>query len=178
MTEIAVRRAVPADASAIGAVHVASWRSTYASILPEAYLTRMSARREAAYYEAAIRADAGVFVAIAGTSSRVVGFCTTGLGRSGGPGDGEIQTLYVLDDFRDQGAGRKLMTRAAAHLAGLGCGSVFLWVLNDNPSRWFYSHLRGRAVQEKTVSWAGVKLRQSAYLWEPVDVLLRRNVTI
>jgi hypothetical protein len=55
---------------------------------------------------------------------------------------------------------------------------VFLWVLNDNPSRWFYTHLGGRAVQEKTVGWAGVKLRQSAYLWQPVDVLLRRNVTI
>jgi ribosomal protein S18 acetylase RimI-like enzyme len=178
MTEIAVRRAVATDAPSIGAVHVATWRSTYPGILPETYLTRMSARKEAAYYEAAIRADAGVFVAIGGEPGRIVGFCTTGMARAGAPGDGEIQTLYVLDDWRDQGAGRKLMTRAAAHLAGLGCGSVFLWVLNDNPSRWFYNHLGGRAVQEKTVSWAGTKLRQSAYLWQPVDVLLRRNVTI
>ncbi len=176
MNEIAVRRAVPADAAAIGAVHVASWRSTYASILPDTYLTNLSARREAAYYEAAIRAGAGVFVAVAGETARIIGFCTTGLGRSGGPGEGEIQTLYVLDDFRDQGAGRLLMRRAAAHLAGLGCGSVYLWVLNENPARWFYSHLGGRAVQEKNVSWAGTKLRQSAYLWEPVDVLLRKNL--
>jgi ribosomal protein S18 acetylase RimI-like enzyme len=171
MNDIAVRRAMPKDAGSIGAVHVASWRSTYPGILPEQYLTRMSARKEASYYEAAIRADAGVFVAIGGEPSRIVGFSTTGLGGAGAPAEGEIQTLYVLDDFRDQGAGRRLLARGAAHLAGLGCGSAFLWVLRDNPSRFFYGHLGGRKVQEKTVGWAGVTLVQTAYLWDPIDLL-------
>ena len=56
---IAIRRARPDDAAAIGAVHVAAWRSAYPGILPEAYLARLSARRQAARYEAAIRAWAG-----------------------------------------------------------------------------------------------------------------------
>ena len=173
VTGVVVRRAVASDAPAIGAVHVATWRSTYPGILPESYLTRLSARREAAYYAAAIQADAGVFVAIAGDPPRVIGFITTGLGRSTSVAEGEIQTLYVLDDFRDQGAGRRLMARGAAHLAGLGCRSAFLWVLEDNPSRWFYAHLGGRKVQEKKVGWAGVTLVTSAYVWSPIDLLLR-----
>lgn len=165
------------DATAIGEIHVAVWRSTYPGILPETYLTRLSARREAAYYAAAIRADAGVFVALGGAPSRVVGFTTTGKGSTGAPADGEIQTLYVLDDFREQGAGRRLLARGAAHLAGLGCNSAFLWVLRDNPSRFFYVHLGGRPVLEKTVGWAGATLVQSAYVWDPIDRLFANRAS-
>ena len=159
------------DADAIGAVHVATWRSTYPGILPESYLARLSERKEAAHYAAAVRAEAGIFVAIGGAPGRVVGFTTTGRGSADAPAEGEIQTLYVLDDFRDQGVGRMLMARAAAHLAGLGCGSAFVWVLRDNPSRFFYGHLGGRQVLEKTVGWAGATLVQMAYVWDPIDAL-------
>lgn len=171
MTSIVIRRAMPSDATAIGAVHVATWRSTYPGILPEAYLARLSAQKEAAHYAAAIRADAGVFVAIGDTPARVVGFTTTGLASANAPAAGEIETLYVLDDFRDQGCGRKLMARAAAHLAGQGCGSAFLWVLRDNPSRFFYGRIGGRQALEKTVGWAGATLVQIAYVWDPIDRL-------
>ncbi len=164
---------MPGDAVAIGEVHVAAWRSAYPGILPEPYLARMSARKEAAHYAAAIRADAGVFVAIGGDPARVVGFTTTDLAREGAPADGEIQTLYLLDDFREQGAGRHLMACAAAHLAGLGCRSAYLWVLRDNPSRWFYAHIGGKPVLEKTVGWAGATLIQTAYVFQPIDLLFR-----
>ncbi len=171
MSTISVRRAMLADAQAIGEVHVSAWRSTYPGILPESYLARLSTAREAAHYAAAIRADAGVFVAIGDDPGRVIGFCSTGLGRQPAPAEGEIETLYVLDDFRDLGAGRRLMARAAAHLAGLGCGSAYLWVLDRNPSRWFYQHLGGKPALHKTVGWAGVTLAQSAFVWDPIDRL-------
>ncbi len=169
---------MPSDAAAIGAVHVSTWRSTYPGILPEAYLARLSERKEAAHYAAAIRAEAGVFVAIGGSPPAVVGFTTTGRAHGSAPAEGEIQTLYVLDDFRDQGCGRKLMARAAAHLAGLGCGSVFLWVLRDNPSRFFYGRLGGRQALEKTVGWAGATLVQVAYVWDPIDRLFANSAPL
>jgi len=52
---ISIRRARPADAISIGAVHVAAWRSAYPGILPDAFLARLSVPRQAAYYDAAIR---------------------------------------------------------------------------------------------------------------------------
>ena len=55
---VTVRRAGPADAAAIGAVHVAAWRSAYPAILPEAYLARLSVARQARHYEFAIRSGA------------------------------------------------------------------------------------------------------------------------
>ena len=154
---IAVRRARPADAVAIGAVHVAAWRSAYPGILPDKFLSRLSVARQAAYYDSAIRA-------------RRRRPCRHRLrrrsrrGRQGGRRAGDrlrqrragaqppwraaaapghwptarSRRLYVLDDFRDRGLGRHLLRAASEHLSAAGCGSVFVWVLRDNPSRWFY----------------------------------------
>ena len=179
---IAVRRARPTDAAAIGAVHVAAWRTTYPSLLPNDFLTGLSPRRQAAHYESAIRNGLGVHVATAsgpdvapaGGPPRVVGFVTSGPVRPGGAGllgEGEIETLYVLDDWREHGLGRRLMRAAAAHLAASGCKSAFVWVLRDNPSRWFYVRLGGRPAAEATVRLAGTALVQIAYVWPAIEKL-------
>lgn len=196
---IQLRRARLSDAAAIGAVHVAAWRSAYPGLLPDAYLARMSATRQARYYESTIASGAVVLVAAPESGGpRLVGFTTAGTGRrrpqmrdltSGNwltpprkmldspkladhLGDGEIETLYVLDDFREQGLGRHLLRAAAARLVTAGCASVYLWVLRDNPSRFFYQHIGGQPVAQGHTRVAGLTLPQIAYNWDPIDRLL------
>lgn len=184
---IAIRRARPADAVAIGAVHVASWRSTYPGILPDRFLSGLSIPRQAAHYDQAIRSAAAVFVAIAsgpdlpaGNTPRLVGFATAGRSRirqiSGqNLADGEIETLYVLDDWRERGLGRRLMRASATNLIEMGCKSAFLWVLSDNPSRWFYQRMRGKPVAEAQVQVGGQTVAQTAYVWDPIEKLLETS---
>ena len=179
---IGIRRARPTDATAIAAVHVAAWQSAYPGIQPDAYLSRLSTIRQAAHYDHAIREEGGVFVAAAwgadvpiGGAPRVVGFTTAGPARFSGIAEGEIETLYVLDDWRDRGLGRRLMRAAASYLQGRGCRSAFLWVLRDNPSRWFYARLGGRAVAESFVNVAGRPVAQTAFLWDPIERLLQTS---
>ena len=186
---IAVRRARAADAAAIGTVHVAAWRSAYPGILPDTYLANLSVPRQAAYYDAAIRGSTGVFVAVAsgadappagsGTENRprIIGFATAGRSRTGSDigrrlGEGEIETLYVLDDWRERGVGRRLMQATAAHLAEAGCRSVYLWVLRENPSRWFYERLGGKPAAEAAIRFAGRSVMQTAFVWDPIERLL------
>jgi len=181
---ITVRRARPSDAISVGSVHVAAWRSTYPGILPDGFLARLSVPRQAAHYDAAIRsATTAVFVASAsgndvppGSGSRIIGFATAGRARGGefgkSLGEGEVETLYVLDDWRDRGVGRRLMRAAAAHLVEIGCKSCFLWVLRDNPSRWFYQRLGGKPVAEAVIQFAGAKVPQTAFVWDPIEQLL------
>jgi hypothetical protein len=181
---ISLRAARPADAVAIGAVHVAAWRSAYPGILPDAYLARLSVARQAAHYERAIRGSGGVFVAVAsgtdvpvGSRPRIVGFTTAGRARSGviagrRLAEGEVETLYVLDDWRELGIGRRLMRAAAEHLAEAGCRSLYLWVLRDNPSRWFYQRLGGTQAAEAAISVAGRAVMQTAFVWDPIQRLL------
>lgn len=179
---ICIRRARPADAAAIGAVHVATWRTAYAGVLPETYLAGLSVLRHAAGYEAAItdrRHGHAVFVAVAsgedapaGEDGAVVGFVSGGRARRPGFGDGEVETLYLMDDYRDRGVGRRLMRAMSAHLAVVGCRSVMLWVLKDNPTRWFYQHLGGRPAAREEIQFAGQPMEQLAFAWNPIESLL------
>lgn len=179
---IGIRRARQMDAMGIAAVHVAAWRSAYAGILPDTYLARLSMPRQTVYYDSMIRrTDTGVFVATAsgidvppGERPRIVGFTTAAPSWTANPhlGEGEIATLYVLDDWRDRGIGRRLMRAAGTFLAEGGCRSAHVWVLRDNPSRWFYQRLGGRPVSESTISVGGRPVAQTAFVWDPIERLL------
>jgi ribosomal protein S18 acetylase RimI-like enzyme len=180
---ISLRKARVADAIAIGAVHVAAWRNTYPGILPDSFLANLSVSRQAAHYDAAIRGGTGVVVATASgtdvplaSGPRIIGFATAGRARHAEVAgrrlaEGEVETLYVLDDWRDRGVGRRLMRAAAGHLVEIGCNSAFLWVLRDNPSRWFYARLGGRQAAESTIQVGGSPVVQTAYVWEPIEKL-------
>lgn len=186
---VTIRRARPGDAQGMARVHLACWRSSYADILPPAYLAGMSALREAAHYERAMverRGGHAGFVAVADgnepAGAGVVGFATGGLARRKGPLDaglaeGEIETLYLLDDFRERGIGRRLMRATASHLASLGAQSAFAWVLEGNPSRWFYERLGARQVAREGLDYAGTAVTQIAYAWDPIHTLLTATAT-
>ncbi len=171
---ISIRRARPGDAAKIGEIHAAVWRSTYAGILPDAYLAGLSAHRLAGFYQRAVldrREGHAVFVAAAGEAG-VVGFASGGRARRQGIAEGEVETLYLLEDWRERGAGRRLMRAMGAHLRAVGCRSAMLWVLHDNPTRWFYRHLGGREVAHEEIRVGGQTVRQSAFLWDPIEALL------
>lgn len=179
---IAVRRARLADAPGIAAVHVATWRSAYADILPEEVLTGLSTTRLAHYYEHSIRL--GLAMHVAATYGRkdeppVLGFCSSSRNRGGAEmamlGDGEIETLYVLDDYQNRGLGGQLLRSAAKHLGQIGCRSVFTWVLRENPSRYFYQRMGGKCISEGTTMVGGEVFAQSAYAWDPIETLLDVN---
>ncbi len=172
---IRVRPARPADALAIGAVHVAAWRSAYAGILPATYLARLSVTRQAAMYERTILRHAVVRIAVDDAPEpgrpRVIGFATAAR-RAHSLGEGEIETLYVLDDWRDRGVGRQLLIAAAQGLAEAGCRSAFVWVLRDNPSRWFYQRMGGREAGAGMITVARGAIPQIAFVWNPIETLL------
>ncbi len=181
---ISIRRARPADAQAIGDIHAAVWRSSYAGILPANYLAALSPTRLAGFYQRAIldrREGHAVFVAVAGgadapgrgvTGSTVVGFASGGRARRPGIAEGEVETLYLLEDWRERGAGRRLMRAMGAHLRAVGCRSAMLWVLRDNPTRWFYSRLGGKETAHEAVRVGGQNVEQSAFVWDPIESLL------
>lgn len=165
-----IRRATLADAASIGAVHVAAWRSAYPGLLPAQYLARLSAMRQAAFYERAIRLGAGVQVAT--QDNRVIGFSTARRSPNNPLGDGELETLYVLDDFREHGFGRRLLRASAAYLAQAGCGSLFAWMLRDNQAGFFYEHLGGKRAGVSVTRVGGRDIPQIAFAWNPIERLL------
>jgi GNAT superfamily N-acetyltransferase len=172
---ISLRRARLADAPGIAAVHVATWRSAYASILPEAYLAGLSISRLARQYEHLIRLGFGVHVVASYSmpgAPPILGFATASRSRESRLGEGEVEMLYVLDDYRDRGLGGQLLRVSAKYLSQMGCRSAYAWVLRDNPSRYFYQHLGGKCIATGMTQVGGEEIPQTAYAWDPLTTLL------
>lgn len=171
---IQIRRARPDDAAAIGAIHRTTWQDSYPGILPAPYLAGLDQRRiGAGYLRSMLRRGGGeaTFVACS-PDGTAVGFASAGRARRSGIADGEIETLYILPDWQDQGIGRRLMRAAAAHLSVIGCSSAMLWVLSANGAGWFYRRLGGRLVGRERISVGGSPVEQTAVLWNPIDLLM------
>ncbi len=172
---IRIDRAEASDTDGMAAVHVACWRSAYPGILPARVLRGLSAPPLAMMYARGLRHRACTRVARAQPGGAVIGFATASVAKAGALGAGEVETLYVLDDWRERGIGRALLRDVARDLAARGCGSVFLWVLSANPSRYFYTHLGGRIAETGTTEVGGETVARTAILWDPIALLLAED---
>jgi GNAT superfamily N-acetyltransferase len=174
-----IRRARPADAAGIGRVYVESWRTTYPGLIPDRYLIGLSeAASTARWHEQLTRGpgDDGVFVAV-DRPRGIVGFTTCGVQRSRLAGyGGEVYTLYLLDEAQGRGLGRRLMAAAAGALLAQGFPSGLVWVLRDNPARWFYERLGGERLAEQTICLGHELLPEVAYGWRDLSELARLPV--
>jgi len=169
-----IRPATRVDAEAIARVYVDTWRSVYAGLVPDRVLTRMSyaRQRESWGHEVVAGKGQGHHVLVADLPPHgVVGFVSLGPNRAGPAHfDGEIYTLYVIDDFQNQGIGRDLLTGGLHALAANGCRSAVVWVLTGNPSRYFYEAMGGRRVAERNERLWGTSLSETAYGWPELNV--------
>ena len=181
-----IRRARAGDAQPIGRVHVETWQSTYAGMLPDAMLARMSEARQAAWWSRALadpRESRGIFVAD-DEDMGVVGFGSCGPVRD--PPDGlngteqrvgEVYTLYVESDFQNLGLGRRLLDAMFRQLQADGYDTAILWMLADNPTRFFYEGLGGAAVDHRVDRMGGIEVEEVAYAWRDLDApLIRRKL--
>jgi hypothetical protein len=171
---IAIRRARARDAPGIAAVHVATWRSAYAGLLPDEFLEGLSAIRLAGQYDRSIRMGLGMHVAIDanGADPVLVGFTSARRSNSDRLGEGEVETLYVLDDWQNQGIGGTLLRASGKFLAALGCRSAYAWVLRENPAGFFYQRLGGKCIATSVTHVGGQPIPQVAYSWDPIETLL------
>jgi len=170
-----VRRAVPGDARGIASAHVETWRSAYAGILPDQVVVQMSVDDKAAAWRQLIqRQDAVDAVIVAEIDDgTIVGFASCGpAGPEAMPDyDGEIHTLYVLPDWQEQGIGRALLCGCLRVLDAAEIAAAYLWVLADNPSRFFYQAMGGKRIGERDERLWGTTVHEVAYGWPDLSAL-------
>jgi ribosomal protein S18 acetylase RimI-like enzyme len=165
MDPITIRSARPEDARGIAKLDVETWRATYAGVLDTSYLVGLSARRrELGWHNVILREPRDVRVAV-GDDEAILGFGSCGPNRSDRRFAGEVFTLYVAPDWQNQGIGRRLLIALFRRLVAGGRSSAIVWVLRDNPSRFFYERLGGRQVTYKTLAFAGSAVEAVAYGW-------------
>lgn len=163
-----IRRARRSDARAIAQIQVETWRSAYAGMLPDRVMVEMSVDSKASYWRRVIeRQGQHELVLVAEVPlAGLVGFASCGRARPGSPVEGgEIQTLYVLPDWQEQGFGRRLLCNCLRIVRGAAMNSAFAWVLAANPSRFFYEAMGGIRTGERDEALWGTVLHETAYGW-------------
>ena len=161
-----IRRAGITDAPAVAEIYVETWREAYPGMLPDTVLLGMSREHQRRAWRHSI-CDPAQSVLLAQTEGGdIVGFGSCGATRRPSvPFSGEIYTLYVRPEHQDRGIGRRLMAAAFAAMVEKGYSRSFLWVLRDNPSRYFYDRIGGQPVAQRRERLWGCSLDETCYGW-------------
>lgn len=170
-----IRKAEPSDAKSIAKVHIQTWQTSYAGIVPNTYLSSLSYPEREIWWMRVLEANrpaVGNFVAEV-EEDGIVGFAQGGPERDGDRTYlGELYAIYVLQPFQRRGIGHSLFSAVTEQLILDGFPSMLLWVLQDNrPACRFYEALGGKKVREKTIEIGGANLVEVAYGWQDIAAL-------
>jgi ribosomal protein S18 acetylase RimI-like enzyme len=172
MDEITIRAARPGDAGNIARLDVETWRTTYAGILAAPYLVGLSAERRQQGWMNVIQSEPRDVRVAVDAGGNIVGFGSCGRSRADVEFAGEVFTLYVGPDWQNCGIGRRLLLSLFARLVAQDCTSAIIWVLRENPSRFFYQRLGGAPVCRRTLAVGGKRIDATGYGWRDLPRFL------
>ena len=141
-----IRRAQPADFTAIAAFHLRVWRLTYQGIAPPEALRILDLHhREKQWLATLSRSGADRGVWIAESDGRIEGLAACCAPSSDIFGTcGEVSSLYIDPVRHGQGLGRRMLSQGMIFLRDAGFSGAALAVVRQNhPARAFYRHLGG-----------------------------------
>ena len=173
--DIRIRAASPADARPMARVHVDTYWTTYAGIMPAEYLAGLSYRDTESWWERVLSTyypATSTFVAET-DSGEVVGFARGGPEREGNRTyPGELYTVYLLEAYQRRGIGRRLVSAVAQRLLANGLSSMLVWVLKRNrPGRRFYESLGAQPIGQTIVTIGGARFVEMRYGWKDITGL-------
>jgi GNAT superfamily N-acetyltransferase len=173
--DVTIRRGTIGDAAAIAFVHVSSWRTTYAGIVPDAFLASLNVEERAQNWEKHLAAQKAVFL-VAEDEEGIFGFACGGKLRDELAGyDAELYAIYLLSERQRRGTGRLLVHSLVDALIGEAFKSMAVWVLERNPAVAFYRRLGAVQIAQKTIEIGGAPLEELAFGWPDFDLCFQRK---
>ncbi len=141
-------------------------------MLPDRVLLGMSETRQATSWAGFIRhRPEDIWVALERHGLLGFGNCGPQRDRSIDFG-GEVYTLYIAPDEQGRGLGQALLIALFRRLLRCGHESALVWVVRDNPSRFFYERLGGRLVLHRRIPLGGQPVEAIAYGWRDLSAAL------
>ena len=169
---LTIRRAKIEDAGAIAHVQVESWKTTYAGIVSDAFLSSLNKEERTQSWREQILAD-NIFIDVAEEETEIFGFAAGGQIREKlDQYDAELYAIYLLRERQRQGVGGRLCLALASALQTSGFTSMLVWVLEQNPSVSFYQRLGAVQIARKVINIGGADLQELAFGWPSLDRLI------
>mgnify|MGYP000963489198 CR=1 FL=1 len=166
MSEVTLRFATDADLANVAAIHIASWRATYADELSASYLASLQVSDRVVLWRQRLAQGAQLMVA-EDAGGAPLGFCASGPSRDidEPPGVWEIWNIHLSPDQKGRGLGSQLFDAGAELGRARGATQLTLWVVATNDrARRFYER-KGMTCdgKEKYVSLADERMHEVRY---------------
>jgi GNAT superfamily N-acetyltransferase len=175
-TTSAIRLATVEDASAIAQVHIASWRATYPGIVPQHYIDSLRIDEFTDRWKGRLATQSEMLIYVADADGAVCGFASGGPARANIAGfSGELYAIYLTPELHSKGIGSRLFWAVAEHLKRAGHASMYVWVLEENPSQGFYQQMGGCRISTAEIELGGKPLKEVSYGWPDLDAALSRS---
>ncbi len=171
--DVTIREATPNDATGIAEVHVRSWQTTYAGILPQEHIDRRTVAVRTSKWNEILRVGEQYIFVACDPAGTIVGFASGGASSEPVDGfDAEIGTIYILPGAQGRGIGKRLLGAISEALRAEGFQAVWVRVLSDNRSaREFYEKCGAEVVCETEEEIDGFVYREHFYGWRDLAKL-------
>ena len=171
-----IRNAEVKDAAAIAHVHVQSWLTTYAGLVPAEYLASLNEAERIPLWQEWLQRDISVYVAE--VEGVVVGFASGGpLREALGDYQAEMYAIYLLQAAQGKGIGRELVGVLAASLLAKDFTNMLVWVLEQNPAVHFYEKAGAQRLTNKQIEIGGASLCEVALGWSDLKKIVDSSGT-
>jgi GNAT superfamily N-acetyltransferase len=88
---------------------------------------------------------------------------------------GELYAIYLSPGANSKGIGSRLFWTVAEHLHRAGHRSMYVWVLEENPSRRFYERMGGNRLSSADIELGGKHLTEVSYGWPDLAAAVNRG---
>jgi len=159
------------DVPGIARVHVDSWRTTYAGLMPDSILANISLEKRTRMMEGFIRSQPeNAITYVVEEKDGIVGFAQCGPNREvdvDGAYAGELYGIYLLVEWQGKGLGKQLVQAVTRFLLSHRVESMIVWALANNfPACSFYQALGGVFVREREIDIQGHAMVEASYGWK------------
>ena len=159
---MSVRRVSREDAEVVGEIHSKAWKSAYRGLFPDEYIDSDTASKRTEEFLESIKDDKCMYFLLeaSGQPAGIVKTheCDNVL---------EIESIYILSEYRGQGLGAEAIDFILAYKPWDG---IFLWVLEDNiKARRFYEKNGFKLSGDTRTINRGIELKQLRYVFKEVN---------
>lgn len=170
-----IRTATIQDAQGIGKVHVDSWKTTYKNIIPDSFLDKLSYEQREKLWERNINREDNYVLVAENEIGEIVGFAVastreTNVERN----SSDLTSIYLLEEYQGKRIGKLLLKELFMYFKQKGYQSIFVEVLAENKTRFFYEYYGAEYVKTVQINIGGKVLEEYVYVWNDIDRVLEK----
>lgn len=163
-----IRRREKNDCKDIAHVVTIAWNETYKGIVPDEFLKGLYKNEEERVISSFNNFDENdnhQFVLL--VNNRIIGFINVGVSEDNDYYSyGEIFALYIINGYKGNGYGKKLLEMGIDELKDMGFNKIVVGCLDGNKSNEFYKHMGGNFI--KTRIFEKLNLLENVYIFDNI----------